>query len=285
MTDKRPSFQWYPKDYLSDENVALMTLEEEGAYRRLMDFCWLQGSIPGDMESLGKLCKNVDPERMAVLWDAISKCFKRRGERYVHPRLEIERRKQDSFKKSKSRAGKAGAEARWQKEENGSAIDSPLAKNGSSSSSASASSSSTPKNPTPPPPAFVRDFEEFWTAYPLKVGRKAALKAYQARRRAGVGALEITEGLGRYLKWSRATDTKLKHPSTFVGPDEWWAEPWTIPPTRPKGGNGKGELVLDPKFKGDFTPVIEERTREPPAKTRGNLGEAISKIMETEPER
>ena len=144
MTDKRPSFQWYPKDYLSDENVALMSLEEEGAYRRLMDFCWLQGSIPGDMESLGKLCKNVDQERMAVLWDAISKCFKRRGERYVHPRLEIERRKQDSFKKSKSRAGTAGAEARWQKEENGSAIVLPMAKNGSSSASASSSSSSTP---------------------------------------------------------------------------------------------------------------------------------------------
>ena len=60
MTEKAPAFQWYPKDYLSDLNVVVMTLEEEGAYRRLMDYCWLHGSIPDDMAALGAMCKNTD---------------------------------------------------------------------------------------------------------------------------------------------------------------------------------------------------------------------------------
>jgi hypothetical protein len=34
---KPPAYQWYPKDYESDEAVRLMTYEQEGIYRRLLD--------------------------------------------------------------------------------------------------------------------------------------------------------------------------------------------------------------------------------------------------------
>ena len=53
-TGKAPAYLWYPKDYLADANTVLMSLEEEGAYRRLLDYCWLEGSIPGDMKAMGK---------------------------------------------------------------------------------------------------------------------------------------------------------------------------------------------------------------------------------------
>lgn len=126
MADKSPAYQRYPKDYLSDENVALMTLEQEGAYNRLMDYCWLQRSIPADLASLAALCR-VPAEAMERIWPGVEKCFRRQGERYVHPRLDLERRKQEARRKAKSEAGKAGAKAKWENAENGTANILPMA--------------------------------------------------------------------------------------------------------------------------------------------------------------
>lgn len=115
MSDKRPAFQFYPKDYLSDENVMVMSLEEQGAYIRLMSFCWLEGSIPADTERMAKLCF-VDGKRMAELWQSLESCFSphpKKPGRMTHPRLDEEREKQDEHRKKRQEAGKAGADARW----------------------------------------------------------------------------------------------------------------------------------------------------------------------------
>ena len=191
MSNKSPAFQWYPKDFLADENVVLMSLEEQGAYVRLLCYCWLEGSIPGDVEQLARLCQ-TDADHMRVLWNALDKCFNLRGQeggqRYVHLRLEAEHRKQDKHREAKSRAGSVGAKSRWEKAENGSAIvlpladngDLPLAENGSSSSTASSSS---------PTDTYTASFEEWWNHYPRKVEKRTAFKAWKARLRAGVTVL------------------------------------------------------------------------------------------------
>lgn len=107
-------------------------------------------------------------------------------------------------------------------------------------------------------PPFEGEFLGFWEAYPLKIGKKDALEKWRARRRAGVSQEDLMAGLARYLAWAKATDTKLKYPATFLGPKEWWAEPWHIPESavvkEPPGGP-----QLDPKFKRDYTPEITER--------------------------
>jgi len=261
MTDKRPAFQWYPKDYLTDENVVMMTLEEEGAYRRLIDYCWLHQTLPNDVERLAPLCK-VDGTRMAVLWQAIRPCFREQNgnpKRLIHPRLEKERQKQDEHRKQKSEAGKAGAKARWEKEHDGTANVLPLAKNGFPSAFPSASSKTT----TPPIPPFEHEFSTFWERYPLKVGRKAALKAYQTRRRAGATAEEILAGLSRYLAYKEARQERHHNPATFLGPNEWFREPWTVQENDLARGREKRrqdeEPVLDPKFRGEWTPISQER--------------------------
>ena len=132
-----------------------MSLEEQGAYRRLMDYEWLHAGLPRDTKDLAKMCK-VTHARFLKLWPPIERCFKvqRGGKRLVHPRLASERRKQDLHKAAKSKGGKAGAKARWGDspetaetlDDDSIAIDVPMAKNGSralSSSSASSSASST----------------------------------------------------------------------------------------------------------------------------------------------
>jgi len=155
VADKRPAFQFYPKDYLADELVALMTLEQEGAYVHLLSYCWLEGSIPADSSLLARLCR-VPEADMERIWVGVEKCFRRSGERYTHPRLDLERQKQDAYCKAKSDAGKAGAKAKHEKDNSGSATVLPVAESSFAvcclqSSSASATETTPPVAPQRPP--------------------------------------------------------------------------------------------------------------------------------------
>jgi hypothetical protein len=110
--------------------------------------------------------------------------------------------------------------------------------------------------------AYEEDFLNFWEQYPLKVGRKAALKAYQARRRNGTTHQDIMDGLSRYLEYKAAAQERHHNPATFLGPNEWYREPWTVTEamTTPEAnGRKEDEPILDEKFKGDWKPAIQER--------------------------
>ena len=52
---KAPAFQFYPGDWLGSQRVTLMSLEEEGAYIRLLSYCWQHGSIPREPEKIARL--------------------------------------------------------------------------------------------------------------------------------------------------------------------------------------------------------------------------------------
>ncbi len=144
---KSPAFQFYPSDFLSDENVVMMSNQEIGCYIKLMCFCWREGSIPSDITRISKLC-GEDSSDMAKLWLAISSCFTVAiddSSRMVHPRLEKERIKQQEHKKERSESGIKGAEARWGKhlKGNSSAIAKPIAEPMANDSSSSSTTSST----------------------------------------------------------------------------------------------------------------------------------------------
>lgn len=107
-----PAFQFYAADYLADEKVQVMTLEDEGCYVRLMAYGWREGSIPEDPEIQARLCKGVKPS------DLVIGCFKggvQNGApegRLVHPRLEIERAKQAEWKAKSAEGGRKSAHKR-----------------------------------------------------------------------------------------------------------------------------------------------------------------------------
>ncbi len=145
---KSPAFQFYPAEFLSDENVVMMTNQELGCYIKLMCFCWREGSIPADISKIAKLC-GEDGSVMAKLWLAIGSCFiqlEGDSSRLLHPRLEKEHIKQEEHRKERSASGAKGAQAKWNKvskSNDGSAIAQPMANDGSVSSSSSSSSSSS----------------------------------------------------------------------------------------------------------------------------------------------
>jgi uncharacterized protein YdaU (DUF1376 family) len=111
---RKPAFQFYPADYLSSARVCMMTLEEEGAYMRLLCYCWIQGHLPADPEKLARLIGKGGSTTLATVVAAMFKKDPTNPERLIHDRLEEERVKQAEWAKKSSLGGKASAAARNQ---------------------------------------------------------------------------------------------------------------------------------------------------------------------------
>lgn len=108
---KSPSFQFYAAEYLADENVALMTLEEEGAYIRALAYCWREGSIPADEARLSRLLKGASTTVLRV----VQGCFNQsptEPDRLLHGRLELEREKQRIWREKSATGGKKSGETK-----------------------------------------------------------------------------------------------------------------------------------------------------------------------------
>lgn len=153
MPNKPPAFQFYPQDYLSSSRVAEMTLEEEGAYIRLLCYCWTTGSIPADPERCAKLAGKGCTVEIAT---NVQRAFNESPtdpERLLHDRLEKERENQKYRRQMASLAGKKSGESRAKiskkpaksQESNGRLTD--VQRNGNTSSSSSDEDGDTLKKP------------------------------------------------------------------------------------------------------------------------------------------
>lgn len=76
----------------------------------------------------------------------------------------------------------------------------------------------------------MNDFDQFWAAYPRKVGKLDAMKAY-AKARTVATAEEILAGVEQY-KRNKPEYADWCHPSTFLNQGRWMDEPDA--PTPPK---------------------------------------------------
>jgi uncharacterized protein YdaU (DUF1376 family) len=165
VKEKAPAFQFYPGDFLADENVMAMTATEVGAYWILVCLCWREGSIPADPARAARCAKNVAPE-MIEGW--LLECFEPHPDdetRLIHPRLERERRNQEEWREKSRRGGAESAKRRALAKQT-STKRQPSVKGGSSnaqpsvntSSSSSSSSSIKGKKPAPLPTTAYGEF-------------------------------------------------------------------------------------------------------------------------------
>lgn len=144
-TLKSPAFQFYPKDWIADARVCELSLEEEGAYIRLLNHCWLEGSVPADparcARIIGKGCSVETATTVQRLFNVCSTDT----ERLTHKRLDEEREKQKVRREQAAEAGRRSGEKRRntansaQTETNDRSTDVQRKPNTSSSSSSSSS--------------------------------------------------------------------------------------------------------------------------------------------------
>lgn len=154
---KAPAFQFYAGDWISSQRVALMTLEEEGAYIRLLAFCWQHGSIPDDPEKIARL---IGKGASTTLAATLATMFEPGGGGLVHRRLEEEREKQKEWREKSAAGGKKSAESRrLAKEAKKSATTQQAPFEGCLNDGANQNPtlqfSSSPSNPPNPPRGFL----------------------------------------------------------------------------------------------------------------------------------
>jgi uncharacterized protein YdaU (DUF1376 family) len=120
---KSPAFQFYPGDWLSSLRVSLMTLEEEGAYIRLLCYCWKHGDLPASPEELARLIgKGATPELASKLLDMFES---KGGSRVVHERLDFLKAEREAWIEKSRQGGIKSAEKRKKLKENANSIKHP----------------------------------------------------------------------------------------------------------------------------------------------------------------
>lgn len=107
--DKSPAYQWYPKDVLSSKRVTLMTLAEEGAYRRALDMCWLSQTLPAEPRALARIIGKNCTVRVA---EVVKQMFVEANGELRHERLDEERAKQRKWSEKSSEGGQKSAKTR-----------------------------------------------------------------------------------------------------------------------------------------------------------------------------
>lgn len=147
---KSPAFQFYPADYLADMRVRMLSWASRGLYMDLLCYCWREGWIPSDGSAIAQLSGCHD---LAIIEPCLElfESHPNDPKKLVHKRLEEEREGQERRRIERSESGRRGAESKWGKGKkakpksrhgsaNGSAINQPMAKDGSSSSTSSSTS-------------------------------------------------------------------------------------------------------------------------------------------------
>jgi hypothetical protein len=108
---------------------------------------------------------------------------------------------------------------------------------------------------SPKTDAIESDFNEAWTLYPNKKERKAALRAYGARRKAGADAADLLAAVQHYAAVKAGTDPKyIKLGKTFFGRDTPWDD-FVQPPTN-SSSNGPPETVWREPDVPKWDPVL-----------------------------
>lgn len=78
-------------------------------------------------------------------------------------------------------------------------------------------------------------FSSFWSLYPRRVAKRAALKAWEKEMRSGTNPEEIIEGLRRQLAHLLAKEAQfIPHPATWLNQGRWEDEVNEQPVRKPE---------------------------------------------------
>jgi uncharacterized protein YdaU (DUF1376 family) len=104
-------YAFYPGDYGRD--TAHLSLVEDGAYRRLLDYCYSTGKpIPTCVEQVFRICRAFVPEEQAAVQSVLRQFFLEQPDGWHNPRAESELCKSRGIRAKRITAGKISASKR-----------------------------------------------------------------------------------------------------------------------------------------------------------------------------
>jgi len=108
---KDPAYPMYAQDF--DMDTAAWGTDEIGIYVRLLNYEWVNGSIPDDIQRIAKIVR-VSPRKLQKSWEIISKKFAKNGDNNLqNRRMEEEREKRLNYIESQREKGILSAKKRW----------------------------------------------------------------------------------------------------------------------------------------------------------------------------
>lgn len=241
----RPWMPLYIADYLAD--TAHLGALQSGAYLHLIMHYWQTGSLPDDDAALARIARMTAAE-----WgrnrSTIAAFFQ---DGWRHKRIDAEIETAESVISSRSAAGKAGAEKRWQTHGKGNgkrianASDSQWQNDAPSPSQPQKESQPLAEKRARAVDVIRAEFDgKFWPIYPNKVGKPAAFKAFCKARKAYELDV-IVFGLDRYVA-EKPADRAWLNPATFLNQERFNDQPAaTGPPGKPRVVNGFAAAALE----------------------------------------
>lgn len=225
MREQRPSFPFYPKDWLGSASVSAMPLAAQGLYMRLMAFAWLSDGLPADDDALRRLA-GVERGEWRKVWPLVEPLWEAREGRLYQRRLEEVRQRSADYAEAKREAGRKGGrssvEAR--REANGTAQPQSKAEaNGQAEPKPSvAVAVAVPKSsPSLRSEEDEARFARFWAAYPNKEAKKVARQAWNKLRVDDALLAVMLAAIawqGTTERWQRGI---IPHPSTWLNQRRW----------------------------------------------------------------
>ena len=220
---KRPAYQWYVNDARGDEVFMLMTYEQQGIYRALLDHQWVEGSIPANPDHLAALFPKISKGRFQGAWSLISAKFQPCGEgRLINAVLKAQEQELNAFIIEQQEKGAKGGR---RKAENLAAARQRLALGrpqvvAESKPNPTSSSSSSPSTVEHKPSAAER------TPTPAKEFLTWFQAEYKTRRNGATYFVSWNKHMpivGRLLKL-HDTQRLKKHAQVLLTTDEPWTE-------------------------------------------------------------
>jgi hypothetical protein len=235
---KRPAFQFYPADWRKDVELQSCSMAAQGLWINVM-------CVAHECEPYGHLTVNGKGMTSAQLGRQVGLSGKEADALLVElMEAGVARRTADGtiyskrmvadedLRNRRATGGQAGAEHGGKGAKDGSkggrpkidkgGLETPLP--GFEKPPPSSSSSSSPSGEYPHTPKGADLFDEFWKAYPKKVGKDAAAKAF-ARRKPGkellalmLAALDLQKATDQ---WRRDGGQYVPHPSTWLNEGRW----------------------------------------------------------------
>jgi uncharacterized protein YdaU (DUF1376 family) len=212
----------YVADYLSA--TSRLTTEQHGAYLLLLMDYWKNGAPPDNDSVLAQITR-LSPDAWANARTMLQPFFEVMNGAWVQARVEAEMQKANNNKKINKERGLKGAEARWANKNALSNASSIVQEYSEVCSANSTSPSPSPShiNKTPLPPKGEL-FDLFWKAYPKKVGKDAAYKAFSKRKPDEQLVKTMIASVRRQAdteQWKKDGGQFIPHASTWLNEGRW----------------------------------------------------------------
>jgi uncharacterized protein YdaU (DUF1376 family) len=251
MADKTPLkplpyYKWFWQDFRANRTVQRMSYVERGLYRELLDECWVEGSIPDSIELMADIC-GCPVDVMTDAWQVLSKCFVLLDGRLHNEKMDSMRTEKDHERVARQVAGRKGGSAKSLNSNDSEASASKcLAKEDVCHIEEKEKRTRREEKKTRPSDSKVDQqnviktsdlFNRFWQAYPRKVAKAAAEKAFAKVR----PDQQLLETILSSLEVSRKSPGWLKDNGQFIPHAATWL-------------NGR-------RWEDNVTPIQTQRTR------------------------